>query len=39
MFGMVFFAVLGYMAYVEIVTFFENRRDEKRIRESFKNRI
>jgi len=34
MFGLVFLAILGYMMYIEIVTFFENRRDEKRINES-----
>jgi hypothetical protein len=38
MFGLVFLAILGYMMYIEIVTFFENRRDMKRIREYFKNR-
>ena len=38
MFGLVFLAILGYMMYIEIVTFFENRRDEKRTHEYFKNR-
>lgn len=38
MFGLVLFAIWGYMMYIEIITFFENRRDEKRTREYFKNR-
>jgi len=38
MFGLAFLMILGYMMYVEIVTFFENRRDMKRIREYFQNR-
>jgi hypothetical protein len=38
MLGLVFLMILGYMMYVEIVTFFENRRDMKRIREYFQNR-
>jgi hypothetical protein len=38
MFGLVFLAILGYMMYIEIITFFENRRDEKRTHEYFKNR-
>jgi hypothetical protein len=38
MIGLVFLAIMGYMMYIEIVTVFENRRDEKRIREYFKNR-
>ena len=38
MFGLVLFAILGYMIYIEIITFFENRRDTKRNREYFKNR-
>jgi hypothetical protein len=38
MFGLVFLAILGYLMYIEIVTFFENRRDMKRTQEYFKNR-
>lgn len=38
MIGLAFLAIVGYMMYVEIVTIFENRRDEKRIQEYFKNR-
>jgi hypothetical protein len=38
MFGLVFLAILGYMMYIEIVTFFENRRHMKRAQEYFKNR-
>jgi hypothetical protein len=38
MFGLAFLMILGYMMYIEIVTFFENRRDMKRIREYFQNR-
>jgi len=38
MFGMIFIAGLFFVLYVEIVTFFENRRDAKRISEYFKNR-
>ena len=38
MIGFVFLAILGYMMYIEIVTVFENHRDQKRIREYFKNR-
>jgi hypothetical protein len=38
MIGLVFLAIMGYMMYIEIVTVFENNRDQKRIREYFKNR-
>ena len=38
MLGLVFLMILGYMMYIEIVTFFENRRHMKRIREYFQNR-
>jgi hypothetical protein len=38
MFGLAFLAILGYMMYIEIITFFENRRDMKRTQEYFKNR-
>jgi hypothetical protein len=38
MFGLAFLAILGYMMYIEIITFFENRRDMKRNQEYFKNR-
>jgi hypothetical protein len=38
MIGMIFIGALVYVFYVEVVTVFENHRDEKRIQEYFKNR-
>lgn len=37
MLGMVLLAGMGYLAYIEIVTFFENRRAIKRNREYWDN--
>lgn len=37
MIGLVFIFGLLYMFYIETITFFQNRRDTKRITEYFKN--